>query len=263
MESTTTSSDLDYWERRAQRFANLDDGLPAVCSYGMPAFYNRAIELTQRKALLPYLQVKPGERVLDVGCGVGRWSLPLAEAGAVVTGIDLSATMIAEAARRAEARGVDKRCLFLQQDVAAPELDSCFDLILCVTVLQHVLDDHHCRGAISALAERLCSGGRMVLLEAAPRRISMRCNTDVFRARTEGEYLDWFHQAGLTLEGVRGVDPAPFKIWYLPYHRSLPPLLARSALGLVTLCSLPLDLALGGIAGRTAWHKVFSLRAPG
>lgn len=263
METTTASSDVHYWERRAQQFANRDGGLPAVCSYGMPAFYNRAIEMTQRKALGPFLKVTPGERVLDVGCGVGRWSLPLAEAGAVVTGIDLSATMVAEAAARAEARGVGKRCLFLQQDVAAPDLESRFDLIVCVTVLQHVLDDDHCRDAITALAGRLAPGGRMVLLEAAPRRNSLRCDTVVFRARSERDYLNWFEQAGLTLEGVRGVDPAPFKIWYLPHHRRLPAPLAWAVLGLVTLCSLPLDLAFGRFARPLAWHKVFSLRAPG
>jgi hypothetical protein len=33
-----------YWERRAQQFAARGRGLAAVCSYGMPWFYNRYIE---------------------------------------------------------------------------------------------------------------------------------------------------------------------------------------------------------------------------
>ncbi|MDX1528946.1 MAG: class I SAM-dependent methyltransferase [Gammaproteobacteria bacterium] len=228
----------------------------------MPAFYNRAIEITQRRAMLPLLKVRPGERVLDVGCGVGRWSIPLAEAGAVVTGIDLSSTMVSEASSRAAAKGVDRRCRFLQQDIADLRIDSKFDLIVCVTVLQHILEDRRCRDAITRLADRLIPGGRMVVLEAAPRQRNSRCNSEVFRARVESEYLDWFLQSGLRVDAVRGVDPAPFKIWYLPFHRRLNSSLGQLALSLTTALSLPLDLALGRLAGRFAWHKVFSLRAP-
>ena len=49
-----------YWEDRAQRFAGEGAGLAAVCAYGMPEFYNRAIQLEQRLALRPWLDVEPG-----------------------------------------------------------------------------------------------------------------------------------------------------------------------------------------------------------
>ena len=133
-----------YWEDRARRFAAEGDGLAAVCAYGMPEFYNRAIHLTQRLALAPWLRVAPGTRVLDVGCGVGRWSRLLAARGAQVTGIDLSATMIAEAQRRAAAAGVAGRCRFLVQDSALLNIGERFDLVLGVTVLQHMLDSQSC-----------------------------------------------------------------------------------------------------------------------
>ncbi len=94
-----------YWEERARRFAAEGDGLAAVCSYGMPGFYNRAIHLTQRLALAPWLRVTRGMRVLDVGCGVGRWSRLLATRGADVTGVDLSPTMIREAQAQAAGGG--------------------------------------------------------------------------------------------------------------------------------------------------------------
>jgi hypothetical protein len=62
-----------YWEERARRFAGEGAGLAAVCAYGMPEFYNRAIQLEQRLALRPWLNLAPGTRVLDVGCGVACW----------------------------------------------------------------------------------------------------------------------------------------------------------------------------------------------
>src|SRR3984893_17791396 len=129
-----------YWEDRAQRFAGEGAGLAAVCAYGMPEFYNRAIQLEQRLALRLCVDVKPGTRVLDVGCGVGRWSRLLAAKGAQVTGVDLSPTMIAQAQRQAVADGVADRCGFRSQDSSALDVGEEFELVLGVTVLQHILD---------------------------------------------------------------------------------------------------------------------------
>src|SRR5580704_5518719 len=140
-----------YWEDRAQRFAGEGAGLAAVCAYGMPELYNRAIQLEQRLALRRWLDVKPGTRVLDVGCGVGRWSRLLAARGAQVTGVDLSPTMIAESQRRAAAAGLTKRCRFIVQDTAHLQLDQRFDLVLGVTVLQHILDTAALRSALQSI----------------------------------------------------------------------------------------------------------------
>lgn len=45
-------------------------------------------------------------RILDVGCGTGRHSIELAKRGYLVTGIDLSANMLAKARKNAKATGV-------------------------------------------------------------------------------------------------------------------------------------------------------------
>lgn len=44
--------------------------------------------------------VAPGRRLLEIGCGIGRFLEPLARRGALVVGIDISAGMLAEAGRR-------------------------------------------------------------------------------------------------------------------------------------------------------------------
>src|SRR5262249_20788728 len=124
-----------YWEARARRFAARGAGLRAVCSYGMPWFYNGYIHLTQTAALRRWLRTTPDAWVLEVGCGVGRWSRVLARSGASVVGVDLASTMIAEARRRARADGVSDCCEFVTADVADLDLGVQFDLIVCVTVL--------------------------------------------------------------------------------------------------------------------------------
>lgn len=258
------SRPAEYWEERARRFAVDGDGLAAVCSYGMPRFYNRLIHFCQRRALEPWLKVGADTRVLDVGCGVGRWSRLLASRGACVTGVDLSPTMIGEAERRAAASGLASRCRFIVQDATALEIAGSFDLILCVTLLQHVLDLEAMRSALRRMAVQLAPGGRLVVLEAAPARAVSRCNSAVFTARHRGLYLRLFRECGLRLRAVSGVDPAPFRTWLLPYLPRLPRALRLAALALVTALSAPFDVLLGRRLAERSWHAVFVLqREPG
>jgi SAM-dependent methyltransferase len=222
----------------------------------MPGFYNGAIHLCQKLALRPWLRGAPESEVLDVGCGVGRWSLRLARGGARVTGVDLSPTMLAEARRRAADAGLGGRCEFVEGDVADLRLDRRFDLILGVTVLQHLPTAERLARAVERLAEHLAPGGRLVLLEAMPSRPEPRCDTAVFTARPWSEYHAVFRRAGLRVTALSGVDPAPFKIRYLPHYRSLPPWAARIGLAAVTALALPWDVLLGRRLVDASWHKV-------
>jgi 2-polyprenyl-3-methyl-5-hydroxy-6-metoxy-1,4-benzoquinol methylase len=252
----------DYWEQRARRFARTEAGLPAVCSYGMPRFYNAYIHATQRRALTPFLRVGAGQRVLDVGCGVGRWSLRMAQCGADVTGVDLSQSMVEEAARRAAELGVDAHCRFRVQDLAELDLGRRFAQITVVTVLQHILDDARFEHAVARLAAHLEPGGRLVALEAAPTRDQSGCDTAVFRARSERDYRERFEAVGLRLSGVRGVDPAPWKTRFLPHYQGLAPWLRVPVLAAITALSTPFDLLTSPYLTSWSWHKLFVLEAP-
>jgi SAM-dependent methyltransferase len=248
-----------YWEDRARRFAGEGAGLAAVCAYGMPEFYNRTIQLEQRLALRRWLAVKPGTRVLDVGCGVGRWSRLLAGRGASVTGVDLSPTMIAQAQRRAAVEGVADRCRFLVQDLAHLDAGGRFDVVLGVTVLQHILDPELLRTAVLRMSGHLAPGGRMILLEAAPRTSVTRCDSTVFRARPRDVYLELFRECDLELRELTGVDPAPLRTRLLPHLRRLPSKVSMGLLFLTTALSLPVDALLGRRAVNQSWHAVFVL----
>jgi 2-polyprenyl-3-methyl-5-hydroxy-6-metoxy-1,4-benzoquinol methylase len=256
--SATTA--FAYWEARARRFAVKGEGLAAVCSYGMPRFYNRAIDLCQRLALRPWLALPAGTRVLDVGCGVGRWSREMAARGADVTGVDLSNTMVTEAVRRAAAAGLSARCRFLAQDLAELQVPGRFGLVLGVTVMQHILDEDRVLAAMQRLARHLAPKGRIVLLEAAPTRPVRRCDSSIFSARSLAFYLALFQRCDLAVEAITGVDPMPLKTRFLPYYGRLPRPVALCGLAAVTAASLPLDALLGRQLMHASWHKVFVLR---
>ena len=61
--------------------------------------------LQQSRALSPWLAAPSGARLLEIGCGVGRWTRRMARTSRRVVGFDLSARMIHEARRRAVALG--------------------------------------------------------------------------------------------------------------------------------------------------------------
>ncbi|HWG77236.1 MAG TPA: class I SAM-dependent methyltransferase [Steroidobacteraceae bacterium] len=248
-----------YWEGRARRFAMQGEGLAAVCSYGMPDFYNRMIQWTQRRALLPWLKVGAGTRVLDIGCGVGRWTRWLAARGAEVTAVDVSPTMIAEARRRAHQAGLTAHCRFAVQDLVELDAGGPYELVLAVTVLQHVLDEQRLRAGLARMTRHLAPGGRMLLLEAAPERVNTRCDSPIFLARTRERYRQLFEDSGLALQRVVGVDPAPFKLWLLPYLRRLPRALGVTATAAVSAASLPVDALLAHRLPQRSWHALFVL----
>lgn len=72
-----------------------------------------------------------GDWVLDAPCGQGRHAIRLAKAGAVVTGVDVSADMIAKARNDANQNSVRIRLLQSDMRTAALE-DTAFDAALCL-----------------------------------------------------------------------------------------------------------------------------------
>lgn len=71
-----------------------------------------------------------GKRVLDVGCGPGRYCAELAARGAMVTGVDFAPAMVELARSMAKAAGVGDRCTFVASDVLAFRSAQKFDLVI-------------------------------------------------------------------------------------------------------------------------------------
>lgn len=75
-----------------------------------------------------------GTKILDVGCGGGIVSIPLARLGAEVTGVDAGQENIEVAKQNAVLKGVDIE--FLSSDIST--LKAKYDVILCLEVVEHI-----------------------------------------------------------------------------------------------------------------------------
>lgn len=101
--------------------------------------------------VLSLLDPKPGERILDLGCGDGALTAKIAAAGPIVTGVDSSASMVAAA----QALGLDVRVMGGEALEFASEFDAVFS-----NAALHWMHDH---GAVLAGVRRaLKPGGRFV-----------------------------------------------------------------------------------------------------
>jgi ubiquinone/menaquinone biosynthesis C-methylase UbiE len=74
----------------------------------------------------------PFQRILDFGCGVGRTLIPFARHAGEVVGVDVSPTMLAEAARNCST------VPNVQLGSSLADVDAPFDLVHTYTVLQHI-----------------------------------------------------------------------------------------------------------------------------
>jgi SAM-dependent methyltransferase len=112
---------------------------------------------------LTQLRLSPGDRVLDLGCGWGRHSLPLATYGLSVTGVDLSHDLLALA--RHASRRQRLNVTWIEADLAALPLRGSFDAIaqFCGNFLTWFASPDQALEALWKVANLLRPGGRLLI----------------------------------------------------------------------------------------------------
>lgn len=195
------------------------DALPDAYADWRRSTLGRITDALEERLLLDRIGPLRGLRILDVGCGDGVLATRLAQGGARVTGLDVSAAMIAAARGRARAAGVDVD-LVEGHTGNLPFSAGQFDRVVSVATLCFV--DEPSR-AIEEMVRALKPGGRLILGElgrwnlwAAQRRVKGWLGADVWRAahfRSRGDLLALAGDAGLedaTITGAVFYPPLGF-----------------------------------------------------
>jgi SAM-dependent methyltransferase len=134
------------------------------------------------EALLQATDVRPGAQVVDLGCGTGEISLPLALRGAQVLAVDVSAAMVkrllAEAERRGAA-GLDGLALPIEELALPP---GSVDLVVSSYALHHLRDPDKAR-LVAAAYGWLRPGGRLVVADMMFGRGGSRRDRAIIRSK--------------------------------------------------------------------------------
>ncbi|MFE2159300.1 class I SAM-dependent methyltransferase [Streptomyces lydicus] len=155
-----------------------------------------------RPAMLALAGDVAGRRILDAGCGSGPLSAALRDRGAVVTGIDASAGMLALARRRL---GDDVALHVADLSDRLPFADGAFDDVVASLVL-HYLEDWG--PALAELRRVLRPGGRLIASVEHP-----------FVAYTiEDPRPDYFATTSYTFDWTCNGQSVPMRFWRKPLH---------------------------------------------
>ena len=138
------------------------------------ALYDLGNERPSIAADIPfYLEIiAPTESVLEVGCGTGRVALELAERGNLVTGIDLSPSMLKEFCYKIAGRpSVSRRLTLGQMDMRDFDLGRAFDwIIFPFRVFQALTSDEDRRLCLASARRHMHEGSRAVVTLFNPDR---------------------------------------------------------------------------------------------
>ena len=159
-----------------------------------------------------------GGPVLEIACGTGRITMPLAKEGFDVTGIDLAESMLEQAERNSQEQGLDIE--WVKADMRDFSLGKSFPLIICpgqsISRLLTIEDIERC---LATVREHLAPGGRFIMELYNP-------SLEIL-SREEGErtpFLEYDHPDG---EGKVRVDFSSLyekatQLQHLTLHYSMP-----------------------------------------
>ena len=178
--------------------------------------------------------LKPGDQVLELGCGSARQSLPMIARGINTVGIDLSEEMLRLARQKTDARAVPGRADFVIGSAEYPPVrPGAFDACVIFGSMHHFIDPAQ---VLVRAAQSLKPGGKLYLLE--PHASPVRFLFDLTMRWSRLWYEEAEHEHQFTVDQIRGWLAAgqvrseirlstylPPHLWYL-----LPPRLGADVL---------------------------------
>jgi ubiquinone/menaquinone biosynthesis C-methylase UbiE len=161
--------------------------VPALAFEALTPLYDAVVAATMRerafrRRLVAGLDLRPGQRVLDVGCGTGTFAIMLAAAapGAAVVGVDVDPRILARARNKAARAGAAVEWV-LGSALDLPFPASSFDRVTSSLMLHHLTTPEK-RTALASIRRVLRPGGALHVADfGRPRSAYTRLAAALFR----------------------------------------------------------------------------------
>ena len=203
-------SQRHYFERVSHRTLKPRDSL----------YLRRHVDL-----MCDFAEIGKGHRVLEVGCGLGRYTIIMANRGVAVEGLDLSAKLLDELQTyNTSGRPIPTHALDILD--CPPEMDGAYHAVIGFFVLHHVHDLDAC---LSTLARLVRPGGRVAFVEPNP------ANPLYYAQIALTPELNWQGERGMLRMRTREMFPAMERagLGELSFRRFglFPPFVSNRAVG--------------------------------
>lgn len=129
--------------------------------------------------------------VLDLACGTGRMTTTLARRGYDMTGIDLSADMLAHARQRAQEEGIDN-LLLLCQDMCSFELYGTVDAVVCcLDSINHLTEKGDFERCLAGVHNYLVPGGLFIFDVNSPYKFETIYADNSYIIESDSVFCGW------------------------------------------------------------------------
>ncbi len=212
------SESQKFWEKQSTNYKTAFEDLYELANY---------LDKTERRHLLKVVKTKPNFKVLDLGCGTGRWAFEFAKICEKVVAVDFAKGMIDRAKEEAKNRGFTN----IEFGVAGVEdfrSEEKFDIIIISGVLVY-FEDENLTSILKNVKKHLAPNGIVVSRETVgiDERLDFRDKFNpkigqIYSAlyRTPEEYKQIFLNAGL--KNIYAEDFVPTNFPMTIYRKIVP-----------------------------------------
>ena len=205
----------------------LDRQLVYTCAYfADPAMTLEAAQVSKMDYVCRKLDLRPGDRVAEAGCGWGALALHMARHyGAQVRAFNISTSQLAYARERARTEGLSDRVEFVEGDYR--EIEGEYDAFVSVGMLEHVGPRHY--RDLGRVVDRVLTPAGRGLIHSIGSSISAPMNPWIERHIFPGGYtptvremmemLEPFHFAVLDVENLRQHYARTLEHWLARYEQ--------------------------------------------
>src|SRR6266567_414348 len=159
-----------------------------------------------KKLYMSFFDIKPGQKIVDVGCGTGdftRYLAEIADVNATFLGLDSNEKAIKAAMADTNKAGLSKLVSFKVGDVSKIPLENDYaDLTCCRTLLMHLPDP---LGAVREMARVTRLGGSVIAVEGGRMASLYDPNDEGYSKQAERAYSAW-------VDGIKRLEGKEFKI---------------------------------------------------
>ncbi len=174
-----------YWSTRAKTTNKIN----AVLHIRLPEYANYAHDRWFKSLSKKVLGDVAGLKILDMGCGLGRVLIPLAEEKALLTGVDISKEMLKICRSEVKKKGLEKSVNLVHGGVdKLPFFKNSFDVVIATELLFH-LPDKVLNETIAEINRVTKSSGKVIITATNPSSIFLSSVRVSSRQRDDGYYF--------------------------------------------------------------------------